>query len=347
MLSPPKNSEENPEENPDKNRPSLTQPPLITLVIVNYNTGVARLSACLRSIANQEFTDFAVCIVDNASTDDSRTTPLPDERFYWVDAGANHGFPKGNNIGVDTALGRYVMLLNPDTIMQQHALSRLLAIAEAKPEIAMVGARLVCAEDVLLLDGVGDCYSPIGIYWRGGYRWLASQTPPSGYVFAACAAAFLVRREVWQEVGGMPDEFFLNGEDVDVSFRIRLCGYEIWQENDAVIIHEGSAIIGRQSDFGLYHGVRNRLWVFIRNMPDVFLPLLPLHLLASFLLGLKHWRQWPVQRRAWRDSFIGLKTQWRARQVIQAQRRVSAWRVALWLVWWPPSLLRRAPKIWR
>ena len=149
-----------------------------------------------------------------------------------------------------------------------------------------------------------------------------------GEIFAPCAAAALYRRSTFLEVGGFDQDYFCYFEDIDLGFRLRLLGYHCRYVPDAVVLHVGSAVTGRRSSFSLYHGHRNLVWTYCKNMPALlFWIYLPQHLLLN--LGTVAWfalrGQGIILLRAKWDALRGLPRCWRQRRVIQASRRISSW----------------------
>lgn len=132
---------------------------------------------------------------------------------------------------------------------------------------------------------------------------------------------------------------------MDLGFRLRLAGYRCLYVPDAVVHHVGSAITGRRSDFTVYHGHRNLVWVFVKNMPGpLFWLYLPQHLLFNLVSILWYTLrgQGRVILRAKWDAIRGLPRVWRQRKAIQAKRKVGAWELRRLMArgWLTPYLRR-------
>lgn len=300
----------------------------ITIVIVNWNGG-KMLAECLRSLEKQTIQPTRVLVVDNASSDDSLTGigKLADN-VTVLRMNTNLGFAVGNNHALAECDTEFVALLNPDAFPEPDWLERLLAAARAHPEVVAFGSRQLCHGDPEVLDGIGDIYHMSGLAWRERYG-MRQQTQDlvAREIFSPCAAAALYQRRALIDIGGFDEDFFCYLEDVDLGFRLCLTGHKAMYVPDAVVHHVGSASTrGQWSDFAVYHGFRNPVWVFIKNMPGVlFWLLLPLHIalnLASiFLFSVRG--QGKVILKAKRDAFFGIPHMWRKRRKIQANRVAS------------------------
>ena len=147
-------------------------------------------------------------------------------------------------------------------------------------------------------------------------------------VFAPCAAAALYRREAFDEVGGFDEEYFCYFEDVDLGFRLRLRGYRCLYVHAAVVRHVSSGLAGYRSDFAVYHGERNIVWTFFKDMPGPLLWLyLPQHIALNVAALLYYpWRgQGNVVLRAKFDALRGLPSVLRRRRLVQHERRIDGW----------------------
>lgn len=242
---------------------------------------------CLDHLARQTVRPRKVVIVDNASTDGAIDALAPElaNGISIVRMGHNAGFAAANNRGFEE-IGdcEWVALLNPDAFPAEDWLEKLLAAARHNPAFQFFACRQLMAQDPERLDGAGDAYHVSGAHWRRGYgAGRATQDRPLE-VFSACGAAALYRADVLREVGGFDEQFFCYAEDVDLGFRLRLRGYRCLYVPEAVVHHVGSASTGRGSDFVVYYGHRNLVWVFVKNMPGALLwRYLPQHLLFNLV----------------------------------------------------------------
>jgi GT2 family glycosyltransferase len=303
--------------------------PAVLVVVVNYNGG-ALLSRAVAAMKRQTFTDYRLVVVDNASSDDSLRLMQTDHPGVEVlRAGSNLGFAAANNLAVRRYSGsRWIALLNPDAFPEPDWLQNLVKAAQDRPDVAAFASRTVDARDAALLDGAGDAYHLSGRYWRRGHHCRAADHYLQRQeIFSACAAAALYARRAWDEVGGLDEEFFCYGEDIDLGFRLQLAGYKCLYVADAVAAHYGSAVTGERSRFSTYHGQRNLVWVYVKNMPPaLFWLLLPCHLLMNIaaLIGCALRGQAGVALQAKFDAMRGLGRNWAKRRSIQRARKVAA-----------------------
>jgi GT2 family glycosyltransferase len=200
--------------------------------------------------------------------------------------------------------------------------------ARSNPGFDMFASKLINALDTSLLDGAGDVYHMSGLAWRHGH----GRPPPEAgdverEVFSPCAAAALYRRSALLKVGGFDEAYFCYVEDTDLGFRLRLAGHRCLYVPTSAAHHIGTATSGgRRSDFSVYHGHRNLVWSFVKNMPGaLFWLLLPMHLLLNLveMAVVASRGQGRVILRAKKDAVLGLPRVWQSRRQIQAARVAS------------------------
>jgi GT2 family glycosyltransferase len=243
---------------------------------------------------------------------------------------SNVGFARANNIAASAARQFDALaLLNPDAVADPEWLGALVSAAEREPVLAGFASRMLLASTPQYLDGAGDSYHVSGRAWRNGHRVSSAEWPTADVeVFGPCAAAALYRRQAFDEVGGFDEQYFCYFEDVDLAFRLRLRGYRCGYVHSAVVRHVGSALSGYRSNFAVYHGERNAVWTFMKNMPGPLLWLyLPQHIALNLAALLYYpWRrQGRVVLRAKLDALRGLPAILRRRKLVQRSRRVDAW----------------------
>jgi GT2 family glycosyltransferase len=303
--------------------------PKITVIIVNWN-GEQFLERCLLALMAQTVKPHEIILLDNASSDNSVELVRRFPSVRLMPLCENTGFARGNNLAIEAASTKseWIALLNPDAFAEPRWLEALLTATESHPEFDVFGSKLVNAADPQVLDGAGDVYHCSGRVWRMGHgSFVPASVEHEREVFSPCAAAALYRRSALRELGGFDEDYFCYVEDVDLGFRLRLAGYRCLYVPQSVVHHVGSGTTGGQhSAFAVYHGHRNLVWTFVKDMPGIlFWLLLPLHLALN--LGSIIWFAWRGQGgvifRAKRDALLGLPDAWRKRQHIQENRVAS------------------------
>jgi GT2 family glycosyltransferase len=320
------------------------QSPQVTVAIVAYQSG-GYLQACVDALAGQTFADFEAVVVDNDSTDGSvEALRLPDARFRVERMGKNLGFAAANNVAARASRAPWFATLNPDTRAEPDWLQALVEAAARWPEAASFGSTQVSLDKPDELDGVGDVYHAAGLAWRARLGRPVSEVPPEGEVFGPCAAAALYRRDAFVELGGFDENFFCYCEDVDLAYRLRLAGWTAVQVPGAVVRHAGSAISGRTSEFTVFHGHRNRVWVYVKNTPGIWVwLLLPYHLAYDALMTYTAFRigKGPTVLRAHWAALTGIGPVLVARKAVQRRRTVKLKSLFRAMAWSPKAPLRR------
>jgi N-acetylglucosaminyl-diphospho-decaprenol L-rhamnosyltransferase len=222
--------------------------PRLSIIIVTYNSA-AYIDACLGSLIEYPpNVDHEIVLVDNASTDGTAAAI----RSRWpgvrvIDAGANLGFARANNLGIQQTFGELVLLLNPDTSVPNGAVDTLVSALDARPDAAVAGARLIDADGRAELS-FGRMMSPVNelrqkVLVEGGQRagpiaaYVESITRKPQEVDWVSGACLLVRRVDAEAVGLMDERFFMYAEDVDFCAAIRARGRRVLFWPKAEIIH--------------------------------------------------------------------------------------------------------------
>lgn len=234
----------------------------VSVIIVNWNVKEL-LGDCLRSIYSQTKTiSFEVVVVDNASSDGS--VEMVSKEFPQVKLIANKenlGFAKANNQAIRESKGRYLMLLNPDTIVVGNALATMVLFMDNRKDAGAVGPRILNPDKTVQLT----CgrYSPTLLTELWDFTKLSSLFPGSRIFGKALmsywphddnrevelisGACMMVRKETIEQTGLMDEHFFLFAEETDWCYRIRKNGWKIYLNADAEIIHLWQQSVKRSS----------------------------------------------------------------------------------------------------
>ena len=319
----------------------------VTILIVAFRSR-ATIPLVISALEAQTVRPARVRLLENGSPDGERVdaAALP-EWVELVEGETNLGFAGGNNLLARGAQTRWLLLLNPDAYPDPDWLEQMMAATQRWPDAALFGCTQRAHGAPGRLDGCGDVYHCSGLPYRSGYG-RAIQPPPEGEVFWPCGAAALIRRDVFEALGGFDEAYFCYVEDVDFAARARLLGYRAVQVRDAAVSHVGYSSTGRRSPFATYHGARNRLWTFFKVMPGwLVLVLAPGHLAITALLWLSAARfgQFTLFSRAIGDALAGWPALMIKRRALQARRAVTPVAFARMLNWNPVNLFTRAPDV--
>lgn len=263
----------------------MTAMPLISIITINYN-GLKDTCELLETLPLEE-ESLEVIVVDNASREDEAT--VIEQRYPQVTvirSDENLGFAGGNNLGIRAAKGKYLLFLNNDTILdvslQTSDLRHLVSRLESDPKIGAVCPKIRFAWGHQAIQFAG--YTPLSRITMRNHSIGFGETDHGQYDTPhptpyAHGAAMMVKREVIEQAGMMPECYFLYYEELDWSMMIRRAGYAIWYEPAVTVFHKESQATGQQSALRTYYITRNRLLFAQRNTPQ------PQKLLAMLYLS--------------------------------------------------------------
>ncbi|KGO92915.1 glycosyltransferase family 2 protein [Flavobacterium subsaxonicum] len=224
----------------------------LSIIILNYNVRYF-LELCVLSVQQAiKGIDAEIIVVDNNSPDNS--CAMMKERFpeiTLIENNENSGFPKGNNIGVATAKGKYICILNPDTVVAEDTFSKILAFAESQKDFGIAGAKLVDGRGHFLPESKRGVPTPWVAFTKIGslYKLLPKQQifnryyaqhlqeNQTGKVDILVGCFMVMRRELYLEVGGFDEDCFMYSDDIDLSYTILKKGLRNYYFADTAIIH--------------------------------------------------------------------------------------------------------------
>ncbi len=237
-----------------------------TVIIPNYN-GLPFLGVCLDALQRQTCRDFDILVVDNGSTDGSAEW-LKSRGIPTLCLDHNTGFSGAVNAGIRAVSTPYVLLLNNDTEAEPEFVGELLASIRRSRRIFAVTSKMIQMYHRELMDDAGDMFCLMGWAYQRGVGRSSRGYNREREVFSACAGAAIYRREVFEEIGLFDERHFAYLEDLDVSYRAKICGYHIRYCPSAVVYHVGSGTSGsKYNAFKVRLAARNSLYVDYKNMP--------------------------------------------------------------------------------
>jgi GT2 family glycosyltransferase len=219
----------------------------ISVVIVNYNVQFF-LEQCVLSIKAAS-TNLAVeiIVVDNNSTDES--CKMLSEKYpeiILIQNKKNVGFSKANNQGVFVAKGDYVLILNPDTVLAEDSLDKIFSFANTKSNLGALGVKLIDGSGKFLPESKRGIPKPqvafnklfaISSKRTGKYYATHLNENENGVVNVLVGAFMFLKRTIYNEVNGFDEDYFMYGEDIDLSYKILKKGYQNYYFSDTTVIH--------------------------------------------------------------------------------------------------------------
>lgn len=272
--------------------------PEFSVIIISYNTRDMTL-ACLSSVYAQTTGAFEIVVVDNASTDGSAEAIRRDfPEVTLVAESVNHGFGPAHHVALPYCRAPWLLLLNPDTVVLDGALDRLMAFRDQRPEAGIWGGRTLYADGRLNPTSCWHRQTPWSLFCRAS--GLAAIFPNSRFfnveaygnwprddvreVDIVTGCLFLISRETWDRLGGFDPAFTMYGEEADLCLRARHIGLRPAITPEATIIHHGGASEKVRSD-KLVRVLRAKAELIKRH----FSP-------STLRLGLFLLKLWPLSR---------------------------------------------------
>jgi GT2 family glycosyltransferase len=240
---------------------------LISVVVLNWN-GVKVLEKCLKSLMLQTFRPLETIVVDNASTDgsvDFIKNRYPDIKLIVNER--NLGFGGGNNVGILSSEGRYIMMLNNDTRLDPKCIEELKGSLEKDRRYGACASKILLEYEDNLIDAAGIVVCPDGLSIGRGRLEKGDLYDEEAEVFFASDCACLYRREMLEDIGLYDEDFFAYADETDMGWRAQLAGWKCIYNPKAIVHHFHSASSGTYSSFKAFLVERNRIWVALKNFP--------------------------------------------------------------------------------
>ena len=242
----------------------------LTVVIVSYNVKYY-LEQCIASVlAAAQDIDYEIYVVDNDSKDDTvhHLHRRFGEQITIIESQHNLGFARANNIAIRQTESEYVLLLNPDTFISEDSLRQVLDFMDQHPQAGGVGVRMLNSDGSTARESRRGLPTPwvsfqkmLG-FSRRYYLSDLSWTEP-GRIDVMSGAFCMLRREALDKIGLLDEDFFMYGEDIDLSYRILKGGYENWYVPVSIVHYKGEST--QKSSFRYVHVFYQAMLIFFRK----------------------------------------------------------------------------------
>ena len=250
----------------------------LDIIIVNYNVK-HYLWQCLDSVRRaSQGLDVETWVVDNASTDGS--VPFLRESFpdvHFIENTENVGFARANNQAIQASSGDLVLLLNPDTFMEEDALTHCIDFFKNHPQAGAVGVHMVNRDGSFARESRRGLPTPATAFFKIiGLSSLFPRSPlfaryhmgylpefADGQIEAISGAFMMLRREALEQAGLLDETFFMYGEDIDLSYRIGKAGWELWYTPAMLLHYKGEST--QQTSFRYVYNFYNAMLIFFRK----------------------------------------------------------------------------------
>jgi GT2 family glycosyltransferase len=242
--------------------------PKMSVIIANWN-GKHLLKDCLDALSRQTYRDFETIFVDNGSNDGSAdyvSSQFPEVKLLRL--ADNRGFTGANIAGYEQAAGELIVLLNNDTEADPHWLEEIHRAAQVYEKAGSFASKMMYFDDRNRIEncgfdlGIAGTTLDLGRDELDGPKWAYPRT-----VFGACGGAAIYRRGMLVDIGFLDPDFFLIYEDVDLSFRAQLRGYECVYVPNAIVYHRYRTSIKKSPTRQVFFSQRNIEFVYLKNMP--------------------------------------------------------------------------------
>ena len=224
---------------------------LISVIVVNYKVPEC-LGEMIRSLCQADLIEQAeIVVVDNASGDDSHKLVAEFPEIKWIQLKNNIGFGKACNVGAQNARGEFILLINPDTVVAKNTLSVSVDFMQSHPEAGLMGPKILNPDGTLQPGCRRSFPTPLVAFYRfsglsriypesknfGKYNLTFLNPDQPSKVDAISGSFMFIRRSLFNSIGGFDEQFFMYGEDLDLCWRIREHGFQVWYNPKTQIIH--------------------------------------------------------------------------------------------------------------
>jgi len=308
--------------------------PLVSIIIANWNGGKI-WDNCLKSLSKIKYPNWELIVVDNNSTDGSgdysQDLKYKIKKTKLIKNKENLGFAPANNQGYEVSRGKYVLLLNNDTLVDSSLLNVLVNKMEKDLSVGVIQPKIKMMDNPSYLDNAGSFMTRTGFLQHWGFGEKDSkQFNKEKEVFSAKGACMFIRRKIIQKVGLFDPVFMSYMEDSDFCWKTWLIGYKVIYYPETYILHKVGMSSKRMNQIAInYHSFKNRIRSLVKNLNffNLFILLVP-HIVILIFIGCYYLFKFQFQKanmifRAIIWNIIHLPSTLKERKKIQALRKQS------------------------
>ena len=207
--------------------------PMCSVIVLNYN-GKNHLKRCLNSLLKQNYQNYEIILVDNASTDGSVNFVKKNyPRIRIIENKKNLGYAEGNNTGIRVANGEYIVILNNDTEVDNEWLRELTVKARDEEKVGVVGGKIYWMNEPNKIQSIGGKLHIWNNFLFFGTRLGANEIDVGQYeeqreIDYAMGCAFLIKKKVLDKIGLFDSEYFIYNEEIDLQYQVKKIGYKMF-----------------------------------------------------------------------------------------------------------------------
>ena len=247
----------------------------VAVVILNFNTREF-LERFLPSVVSSKYQNLEIVVADNASTDDSLEfvkNNYPQIKLLVLDQ--NYGFTGGYNRALKQVQADYYVLLNSDVEVDENWIQPMVNLIQKRPQIAAIQPKLLAFHNKSAFEYAGASGGFIDLYGfpfcRGrifdSLEQDNAQYDDSKEVFWASGAALFIKADIYHQIGGLDEDFFAHMEEIDLCWRLKNAGHEIWVCPESKVFHVGGGTLQKTNPRKTYYNFRNGLILLLKNLP--------------------------------------------------------------------------------
>ena len=266
---------------------------VLSVIIVSYNSS-SFLELCLFSV-NQSLCEAKIkseiIVIDNYSSDNS--CDVVKDKFpsvTLIQNDKNEGFSKANNLGVSRAKGKYICILNPDTVLQENTFDEILKFYKSKLKVGFVGCHMIDGNGRFLQESKRSVPSVFSSFMKligiSKFYYSSVDKDKRGYIDILAGAFMFIEKHIYDSVQGFDEDYFMYGEDIDLSYKVLKSGHLNYYLGDVKIIHFKGESTDKNSIY--FNRFYNAMYIFyLKHFNKFLIPKITAYFFFKLIISIK------------------------------------------------------------